>query len=44
MYTEAEIELKNQMHNLLTGDAFVRFIEKEYFFEKTRKTNLRCSI
>jgi cobalt-zinc-cadmium efflux system membrane fusion protein len=37
MYMNAEIELKNNMHNVLPDEAFVRFEGKEYFFENTGK-------
>ncbi|MEO6894487.1 MAG: efflux RND transporter periplasmic adaptor subunit [Ginsengibacter sp.] len=37
MYMNAEIELKNKMHNVLPDEAFVRFEGKEYFFENTGK-------
>ncbi len=37
MYMNAEIELKNKMHNVLPDEAFVRFEGKEYIFENTGK-------
>ncbi|MDQ2862886.1 MAG: efflux RND transporter periplasmic adaptor subunit [Bacteroidota bacterium] len=43
MYMNAEIELKNKMHNVLPDEAFVRFEGKEYFFENTGKNKFEMN-
>lgn len=43
MYMNAEIELKNQMHNVLPDEAFVRFEGKEYYFENTGKNKFEMN-
>ncbi|MEO6844022.1 MAG: efflux RND transporter periplasmic adaptor subunit [Ginsengibacter sp.] len=43
MYMNAEIELKNTIHNVLPDEAFVRFEGKEYFFENTGKNKFEMN-
>ena len=43
MYMNAEIELKNKMHNVLPDEAFVRFEGKEYIFENTGKNKFEMN-
>ena len=43
MYMNAEIELKNNIHNVLPDEAFVRFEGKEYFFENTGKNKFEMN-